>query len=60
MVAFDLYNAGDNFFAQYKDTAGTVACAATGKPISLEQGHMDHRPPMIFESSSRRSWWAAG
>lgn len=49
VVRFDLFKARDSFFADHKDAAGTVVCAVTGEPILLEQGHMDHRPPMTFE-----------
>jgi len=48
-VRFDLYNARDAFFAEHEDASGTVACAETGEQITREGGHMDHRPPMIFE-----------
>jgi hypothetical protein len=49
IVRFDLYKARDDFFATHIDSAGLVACAATGERISREQAHMDHRPPMTFE-----------
>lgn len=48
-VRYDMYNARDHFFAEHKDSAGTVSCAETGERITLEQAHMDHRPPMTFE-----------
>ncbi len=49
VVRFDLYKARDDFFAKNSDVAGFVTCAVTGKRISHEQAHMDHRPPMTFE-----------
>jgi len=48
-VRVDLFKARDSFFATHGGTDGRVACAATGERIALNQGHMDHRPPMTFE-----------
>ncbi|MBL3611130.1 DCL family protein [Rhodovulum sulfidophilum] len=48
-VRFDLYNARDAFFATYGDENGNATCAVTGEPITRENAHMDHRPPMTFE-----------
>lgn len=49
VVRIDLYRRRDQFFAEHKDADGRVTCAVTKERITLEEGHMDHRPPMTFE-----------
>ncbi len=46
-IRFDLYRARDAFFAAHKDADGFVTCAVSGEMVSRDDGHMDHRPPMI-------------
>lgn len=48
-VRIDLYRARDTFFAEHKGDDGKVTCAVTKERITMEEGHMDHRPPMTFE-----------
>ncbi len=48
-VRIDLFRARDKFFAEHKGDDGRVACAITKERITIDEGHMDHLPPMTFE-----------
>lgn len=39
----------DEIIRRLGDGSGRVPCAATGKLITREEGHMDHLPPMTFQ-----------
>jgi len=48
IVSPDIHSQRDTLFANH-GSDGAIECAVSGKLITREQGHMDHRPPLTFQ-----------
>lgn len=48
VVSPEIHARRDMLFEKYGNE-GILECAVSGEPISRDQGHMDHRPPMTFQ-----------
>lgn len=45
----DLREAKRRYFDTHADDAGRVKCAVTGEFLTIDEAHIDHKPPMTFE-----------
>jgi hypothetical protein len=45
----DVAKAKQAYFTRNQDASGRVACEVTGRLLTLEEAHADHREPMRFE-----------